>query len=335
MTHNKLLNNCQSGFRPNDSCINQLISITQNIYRAFDANPFLEIWGVFLDLSKAFNKAWHKGLLHKLKNKGINRNVLKFIKSFLHNRCQRVVLNGQSSSWLSIRAGIPQGSVLGPLFCLIYINDLPEGLNSEAKLFADDTSIFSIVNCVSTSASTINSDLLKTYKTGHTNGKCHSIQIELNKRKKLFSPERKTQWHIHHSFSTILKFSLVQKHLGLTLDSKLSFNEHINDKIYQASKGVGLLRKLKAILLRNSLLTIYKSFIRPLFDYANVIYDQLSNASFAKKVESVQDNGALAITATIKGSSHEKLNQELGLEYLYRGRWARRLCLLYKILSTG
>ena len=137
--HSKLLNSCQSDFRPNDSCINQLISITHNIYRAFDANPSLEVRGVFLDLSKAFDKVWHEGLLYKLNSNGINGNALHLIKSFLHNRNQRVVLNGQISSWLSIRGGVPQGSVLGPLFFLIYVNDLPEGLNFEVKLFADDT----------------------------------------------------------------------------------------------------------------------------------------------------------------------------------------------------
>ena len=119
MTHKKPLNSCQSGFRPNDSYINQLISITHNIYRAFDANPSLEVRGVFLDLSKAFDKVWHEDLLYKLKNNGINGNALKLIKSFLHSRSQRVVLNGQTTSWLSIRDGVPQGSVLGPLFFLI------------------------------------------------------------------------------------------------------------------------------------------------------------------------------------------------------------------------
>ena len=104
-----------------------------------------------------------------------------------------------------------------------------------------------------------------------------------------------------------IKLSSNQKHLGLTLDSKLSFNEHINDKIHQANKGVGLLRKLQTFLPRNRLLTIYKLFIRSLLDYADVIYDQPSNASFSKKIESVQYNAALAITGAIKGSSGEKL----------------------------
>ena len=116
MIQKYLLNSCQSGFRPNDSCINQLISITHNIYRAFDANTSLEIPGAFLDLSKAFDKVWHKGLLYKLENNGINGNAFQLIESFLHNRRQRVVLNDQSSIWISIRAGVPQGSAMGPLF---------------------------------------------------------------------------------------------------------------------------------------------------------------------------------------------------------------------------
>ena len=124
----------QSGFRPGDSCINQLIAITHNIYTSFDANPSLEMRGVFLDISKAFDRVWHDGLLYKLSCNGVGGNLYKLMKSFLSNRHQRVLLNGQTSQWAKVRAGVPQGSILGPLFFLIYINDLPNGLKSDVKI---------------------------------------------------------------------------------------------------------------------------------------------------------------------------------------------------------
>ena len=135
----------QSGFRPGDSCVHQLISIVHEIYNAFDANPRLEVRGVFLQISKAFDRVWYKDLLYKPKCMGINGNILKLVKSLLSNRYQRVVHNGQASSWADVKAGVPQGSILGPLFFLIYINDLSENLESTVKPFADDTSIFHVV----------------------------------------------------------------------------------------------------------------------------------------------------------------------------------------------
>ena len=142
---NNLLNSNQSGVRSGDSPVNQLISITHDIYKAFDANPSLEVRGVFLDLSKDFDKVWHYGLLYKLRRMGICGEYLGLIDSILSDSFQRVLLNGQTSKWSQINAGVPQGSLLGPLLFLVYINDLPEGLTSNVKLFADDTSIFSVV----------------------------------------------------------------------------------------------------------------------------------------------------------------------------------------------
>ena len=141
----KLLNTNQSGFRPFDSCVNQLLTITHEIFSAFDCNPSLEVRSIFLDISKAFDKVWHEGLLYKLKSFGISGNLLNLIKHYLTDRFQRVLLNGQCSNSQPVLAGVPQGSILGPLFFLIYINDLPDGLKSNVKLFADDTSLSSDV----------------------------------------------------------------------------------------------------------------------------------------------------------------------------------------------
>ena len=110
--------------------------------------------------SKAFDKVWHAGLIYKLHQNSICGDLINILNDFLTNRKQRVVLNGQCSSWVDIRAGVPQGSILGPLLFLIYVNDLPNGLKSECKLFADKTSLFSVIHDISTSARDTNNDLL-------------------------------------------------------------------------------------------------------------------------------------------------------------------------------
>ena len=108
---------------------------------------------MYLDLSKAFDRVWHDGLIYKLKRCGVSGQLLSLIQNFLKNRKQRTVLNGQASNWGDILAGVPQGSILGPLFFLVYINDLTENLKCNVKLFADDTSLFTIVQDSNTAAS--------------------------------------------------------------------------------------------------------------------------------------------------------------------------------------
>ena len=158
---NELLKSNQTRFHPFDSCVNQLLSINHEIFSNFDCDPPKDIRAVFLDISKAFDKIWLPGLIFKIKSFGISGDLLELIKNFLSNRFQRVVLNGQTSEWEKINAGVPQGSILEPLYFLIYINDLTDGISSIAKLFADDTSLFSVAQNERNSASQLNSDLDK------------------------------------------------------------------------------------------------------------------------------------------------------------------------------
>ena len=139
---NNLLSPNQSGFRPGDSCINQLLLIYHEILSAFDMR--LEVRGIFLDISEAFGKVWHDGVIFKLHQNGICGEMINILEDLPSARKPRVVLNGQCSSWADIRASVPQGSLLGALLFLIYINDLSNDIKNKCKLFADDTSLFSV-----------------------------------------------------------------------------------------------------------------------------------------------------------------------------------------------
>ena len=148
---------------------------------------------------------------------------------------------------------------------------------------------------------------------------------------------RKTSQRNHPGLmfnNSIVNVTTIHKHLGMIIDSKLNFDKHLKSVLKKISKTVGLLRKFQGILPRTSLITIYKLFARPHLDYGDIIYDQTFNESFHQRIESIQYNAAIAITGAIRGTSSEKLYQELGLESLRSRRWLRKLCLFYKIYKN-
>ena len=274
---NELISPNQSGFKPGDSCTNQLLAITHEIYKSFDEG--FEVRGVFLDISKAFDKVWHEGLIFRLKQNGISGNLINLLYDFLKNKKQRVLLNGQISGWSDVKAGVPQGLILGPLLFLLYINDLSERLSSNAKLFADDTSLFSVIHDSNTSALDLNNDLAK-------------INRWVFQWKMIFKPDPKKQAQdvifIRKSKATShppLVFNnnnVIQaashKHLGIILDTRLSFEKHLETVLCKLNKTIGLIRKLQNLLPRSALITLSKTFVLPHLDYGDTLYDQVNRS---------------------------------------------------------
>ena len=313
----KLLNPNQSGFCPSDSSANQLLAITHEIFEAFDCNPPLEVKSVFLDISKAFDKVWHKGLLYNLKSLGISGELSNLLENYLSGRFQRVVLNGQTSSWRPVLAGVPQGSIMGPLLFLIYINDLPNELKSNVKLFADDISPFDLVKDKNESASILNNDLQTISTWAYKWKMLFNPDSSKPTQEVLFSRKNKIQSHLIISLNRVqVKRVSYQKRLGILLDEKRNFKHHIDSAISNVNKGILVIKKLRHNLPRKSLVTTYKAFLRPLVDYGDIIYDQPQSESFCEKIESLQYKVTLAIKGAIKGAFRDTIYQGLGLESL-------------------
>ena len=209
----------------------------------------------------------------------------------LNNRHQRVVLNGKSSIWSPITAGVPQGSVLGPLLFLIYINDLVDNISSEAKLFADDTSPFTVIYDVDIAADQLNRDLEIISNWAHQ----WKIQFNPDKNKQavqvIFSQKKEAVDHPTLFFNGFeIVFKAEHKYLGMILDSKLSFQSHVREAIIKARKGIGIIRFLSKYVSRDVLDQIYKLYVRPHLDYGDIIYhrdDPEFKLEFTKRLESI------------------------------------------------
>ena len=294
---------------------------------------------------QSFSIFRHDSLIFKLKQNGVSGPVLNLLTNYLQNRKQRVVLNGSSSNYFPTESGVPQGSVLGPLLFLIYINDLEKNIKSKIKFFADDTMIFSVVQGTALTASVLNHDLELINMWAYQWKMAFNPEPNKQAVEVLISQKRLDSNHppLFFNRSMVLKVD-AHKHLGLILDSKLLFVNHINEKIKLAKKGIGVLKYLSQYLALKTLDQMYKMFVRPIFDYCDVIYHSphLTNPfdsmiklnPLMERIEKIQYQAALAITGGWQGSSRIKLYEELGWESLSDRRWQRRLIQLFKIRNN-
>ena len=342
LNNNGLITKNQSGFRPGDSTTNQLLYLVNEIHEAFENPKTLDVRAVFLDISKAFDKVWHDGLIFKLRQNGVSGNLLRLFESYMCNRKQRVVLNGYCSEYHPIESGVPQGSVLGPLLFLIYINDLEKNIKSNIKFFADDTMLFSIVNNPQNSANDLNDDLSVIHQWAYQWKMNFNPDPSKQATEVLFSCKKNKLCHPPLIFNgQIVKRMDEQKHLGLILDSGLSFAKHITAKISIAKKKIGIIKNLSHFLPLKVLNQMYKVFVRSHLDYCDFIHHipntichsplGISLHTLMESIEKIQYIGALAVTGAWQGSSRSKLYDELGWESLSDRRMFRRVLQLYKI----
>lgn len=342
---NNLISDRQSGYKQGDSTIKQLLSITNDIYKAFDETPTKEVRAVFLDISRAFDRVWHEGLIYKLKQNGLEGDFINIISSFLQNRKQRVVMDGKFSNWAEIEAGVPQGSILGPILFLVYINDLIDCVDSEIRIFADDTFIFRVVDENSTTK--LNQDLEKITEWANQWKMIFNPDITKAAVEITFSRKRTPSQFETLMFNNIpVKQAVETKHLGMILDSKLNFKKHISEKLAKANQGLGVMKQLSKWVPSHTLQQIFKLYTRPHLDYGDILYDisdlsktmvfpPITSCQLMEEIEKIQYKAALIVTGAWQGTSRDKIYDDLGWESLQNRRTARKLCMLYEIQKTN
>ena len=281
-----ILVDCQHGFRAKRSCETQLIITAHDL--ASSLNRHKQIDMAVLDFSKAFDRVPHQRLLLKLEYYGMSTSTVSWIKSFLDSRTQQVIVDGESSKPGPVHSGVPQGTVLGPMLFLLYINDITEDISSSIRLFADDCLVYKEITSPEDSK-TLQEDLDKLVHWGNTwlmsfnVKKCHVMR--LTSARKHITP--------FDYFMNGEQVHLTQEtpYLGVIITSKLSWNEHINHITSKAQRMLGFLRRNLHSCPRQIREQSYMSLVRPTLEYCASVWDPQTVKGITK-VENVQRRAA-------------------------------------------
>ena len=309
----------QFGFMPYRSTVLQLLKLIDEWTEALDNGNTIE--AIYMDIQKAFDTVPHKRLIHKLEMYGLTGNLLNWLNDFLNDRYQYVGVNGVTSSPKQVTSGVPQGSVLGPLLFIIYINDLPKNLQSGVYMFADDTKIYKIhSNRSETFSNEIQNDL-------------NALQLWSDNWLLRFHPEKCKQLHIKKPSTTtnlptrhLYKYSgdtreeinlpsvPQEKDIGVLFDSHLNFRQHINDITKKASQMMGIIRRSFIELSPSVFRPLYISLVRSRLEYAQCIWSPYTKGEIAR-LERVQRNATKQVNG-FKNLSYEERLQKLRLPTL-------------------
>lgn len=271
----------------------------------------------------------HERLLKKLQGYGIEGKILGWIRDFLSDRTQRVAIGRARSGNTRVISGIPQGSILGPILFTLFINDLPSNIRSKCMIFADDTKIYN----ASENSEILQEDIetlekwTETWNLYFNTEKCKVLHIGKRNPNKEYKMKMGEQ-HINISACTD------EKDLGVIFDQNIKFDIHVNTVVSKANRVLGLIKRTFTILDKSIVVKLYKSLVRPILEYANVIWYP-TKLSQSRALEKVQRRATRMIQSTgIRNKSYKERLQYLNLQSLKARRIRGDLIQTYKIINN-
>lgn len=330
INRNNLFSDTQYGFRSNRSTVLQLLAVMDQWTRAIEDGHHIDT--CYIDVMKAFDSVPHRRLLLKLHNFGIRGPMLKWIKAFLTSRQQKVVVNGEHSDSRHVGSGVPQGSVLGPVLFILYVNDMPSQVSSNLFLYADDAKLFRPIKCPQ-DEEILQNDINK-LQAWSTNWllkfhpeKCKMMQI--GKRR----PEESKRTYTMTSQDKItpLTWSDCEKDLGVLVDSHLTFEEEIGSRVKKANSMVAVIRRTFTHLDIDNFPLLFKAIVRPHLEYAAPVwYPRLKKHT--TKLEAVQRRATKQVPS-IRDLPYEERLRKLKLPSIAFRHFRGDLIETYKIIT--
>ena len=328
---NNILSDQQHGFRERRSCLTNLLEMLEYWTEILDEGDGIDV--AYLDFRKAFDLVSHNHLLYKMSKYGIRNQTLNWIKAFLHQRSQRVVVRGSMSEKFEVTSGVPQGSVLGPILFLIFINDLPLGVISPLSLFADDSKVFSRI---------ISSKNIKdNSENGHTmlQKDLDTITNWAKKWKMEFNVDKCKIMHLgnqnlKHTYSmdgTNLTITKEEKDLGVLIDDQLGFDKHIKSIVKKANRMLGLIKIGFSCLDKEIFMNLYPVLVRPLLEYCVQVWSPYKRKC-VNLLEGVQRR-ATKLVPELRNLQYEERLKRLGLTTLEERRIRGDMIETYKIIT--
>ena len=320
----------QHGFRKGHSCQTQLLATMHEWASSLDKRNSTH--AIFLDFSKAFDSVPHQRLLLKLENIGVRGSLLDWFKAFLSNRYQRVLVDGHSSDWKPVTSGVPQGSILGPLLFLVYVNEIGDNLFSTTRLFADDCTIYREIKKPS-DCELLQADLDSLYNWSQS----WQLNLNLSKCKVIrLTNKRKLTEFTYYINNVPLDWVSTFKYLGVKLNTKLSWGDHVTEVTHKASRVLNILRRSLRGCSKDAKAKAYTALVRPHLEYCAPVWSP-HQKGVKDELENVQKRAARWICAKWDRStfcwskSYEDCRRELKWQTLQQRRHMLSCCQVYKI----